>query len=85
MTDKPITYAVVGGPPDNWLGLRVFDIDTGLEIDEVIECNTVEGWLVRYKPGEDGLIYTVGEGDDAEAASERLEGRFLIVPPKKGK
>lgn len=84
MTDKPITYAKVDGPPDNWRGIRIFDLDTGLEVSRVEECNTVEGWLIRAKLNEDGQIYTVGEGDDAEIARERVEGRFLIVPPKRG-
>jgi hypothetical protein len=80
---KLLDYALTGGPPDNWQGVRVFDLDTGLEVRDVVECNAVEGWLIRAKLNEEGEIYTVGEGDDAEVAQERIDGRFILVPPTK--
>lgn len=41
-------YAKVGGPPDEWWGIHVFDLDTGEEILGVIEINCEEGFLVRH-------------------------------------
>jgi hypothetical protein len=73
-----ITYAKAGGPPDNWWGLRVFDLDTGQEVLDVEECNTDEGWLIRHKRDGKGNFY-VDPGTD-KIASERVEGRFEIRP-----
>lgn len=74
MTD--LTYAVVGGPPVDWHGLRVFDAD-GNEIENVVEVNAAEGWLIRCKVDENGNVYA--EGD--EVARERITGAFTIKRP----
>lgn len=74
---EPLTYAVVGGPPDDWNGLLVFDLDSGEEVREVIEVDTSEGWLVRLKRDENGQFFIDPDAPD-EAAKERLEGRFEI-------
>jgi len=73
-----ITYAKVGGPPDNWWELRVLDLDTGKFITEVIEVNTAEGWLVRYKTDENGQPIISG----LNWARERVEGNFEIRAPE---
>lgn len=78
---EQITYAKVGGPPDDWCGLRVFDRDSGAEVLDVLEANAAEGWLIRLARDEAGEFYAVGQGGDAEAAVERLEGRFEIRRP----
>lgn len=72
-----VVYAKSGGPPDNWHGIRVFDAE-GNEFTDVHEVHAGEGWLVRARRNEAGEIYA--EGD--EIAMERIEGHFVIVPPK---
>lgn len=76
--DAGITYAKAGGPPDNWLYLRVEDVDTGLIIPEVIEVNTAEGWAIRYKR----VNYALVLGPDGPE-TERITGNFRLVhlPP----
>lgn len=77
LDEKPtaeISYAKVHGPPADWRGLCVFDADTGEEIQDVIEVDASNGWLVRYKMGDDGHAFI--EGD--EVAKETLTGRFRI-------
>jgi hypothetical protein len=77
---EPITYANAGGPPANWHGLRIFDLESGQEVTQVVEVNTVEGWLIRYKLNEEGRLYLDPENPE-QAARERLTGRFEIRPP----
>lgn len=69
MSDE-ITYAMVGGPPDNWKGITIIDLDTGLEACDVIEVDAGDGWLIRAARDGRGLIY----------AEEKLNGRFEIRP-----
>jgi len=76
----PITYAKAGGPPDDWHGLRVFDLDTGAEIERVEEVNAAEGWLIRANLDERGYVYPDPEKPD-EIARERIKGRFEIRRP----
>ncbi|MBY8826096.1 hypothetical protein [Sphingomonas colocasiae] len=71
MTD--VTYACVGGPPDNWFNLLIVDAD-GVEIRDVVEVNAAEGWLVRCLRDANGRPIP---GDDGYA-TERLEGQFRI-------
>lgn len=77
---QPITYAVVDGPPDDWRGLKIFDLDTGEEVDHVIEVNATEGWLIRYRKDERGYIFPDPDQPE-EAARERITGRFQIRRP----
>lgn len=74
-----ITYAKAGGPPDDWCGLKVFDLDTGEEVTEVDEVNAAEGWLVRAKTDENGNIFLDETG--LEIGRERLSGHFEIRRP----
>lgn len=74
---KTILYAVVGGPPSDWHGLRVFGAD-GVQIKDVVEVNASEGWLVRFKRASNGSFFLDDQGD---AARERIEGRFTIRRP----
>ncbi|NFV79997.1 hypothetical protein [Magnetospirillum aberrantis] len=74
-----ITYARVDGPPVNWRGCRVFDCDTGAEVKDVLEVNAAEGWLIRYVRDAGGQFVMTPDGQDI--LSERIEGRFRIVPP----
>lgn len=67
-----LTYAKVGGPPDDWCGLRVLN-EQGEEIDRVVEVNAAEGWLVRHKV-KGGCLVVEGE----HVATERIEGQFTI-------
>jgi len=72
MSDYSVPYAKVGGPPDNWQDLQVFDKDTGIAINHVIECNAVQGWAKRYLPQE----YQICGPDDL--ISETIFGNFII-------
>lgn len=71
-----ITYARVGGPPDCWRGLRVFNRATGLEVVEVVEVDTVEGYLIRNKRDLRGALVINAAGDAVE--QERITGDFEI-------
>lgn len=74
----PITYAKAGGPPDDWQGLRVLDLETGDEVDRVEEVNAAEGWLIRAKLNAEGMVYSDPDRPD-EIARERLTGRFALI------
>jgi len=74
-----ITYAKVNGPPDDWYGLRIFDLNSGAEVGEVIEVNTAEGWLVCYAPDDDGVLRV--DQATGTAKTKRIEGRFEIRRP----
>lgn len=73
----PLTYAKIDGPPADWHGLRIFDLDTGEEIQAVLEVDTVGGWLKRHALDPDG--HPVLDGDEIQV--ERIEGRFEIRRP----
>lgn len=72
--EPEITYAKVGGPPANWHGLEVVDLDTGEIVRDVIEVDAVNGWLMRIK-----IPYTIHEEG---VMTERVTGNFEI---RKGK
>ena len=68
-----ITYAKVGGPPDNWAALQVRDLDSG-DLVEAVEVNAAEGWaIVHEKP------LRIDRQTDT-LATTRVEGRFSIEP-----
>lgn len=75
-----ITFAKVGGPPADWMGLRVFDKATGQEINDVIEVDTVEGYVVRHRRDERGQVYEDPE-NPGTVATERVLGSFAIRRP----
>lgn len=75
-----ITFAKVDGPPADWRGLRVIDLDTGLELDGVVECDTVERYVIRNRKDERGLPYEDPE-KPGHVAMERITGRFEIRRP----
>ena len=72
---KPLRYAKVGGPPHDWLGLLVLDAVTGETVQEVVEVDCDEGWLIRLAKDADGKY--IHDGD--RVATERIGGQFLIV------
>lgn len=74
-----ITYAVVGGPPADWQGLKIIDLDTGDEVRDVVEVNTTAGWLIRAKRDASGSLMSHPQKDEVER--ERLTGRFEIRQP----
>jgi len=74
-----ITYAKVGGPPDCWSDLRIFDCLNGAEVKGVIEIDTEAGWLERFKRGLDGQLVRNADRDGYEV--ERIEGEFRIELP----
>lgn len=74
MSDDVILYAKAGGPPGDWWNCQVFDAGTGAEIANVIECDVVEGWAVRYRTDAAGRFLPAGGG----YATEKIEGCFEI-------
>ena len=69
-----ITYAKVGGPPDNWAALQVRDLDSGNLVDDAVEVNAAEGWaIVHEKPLR-------VDPETETLATIRVEGRFSIEP-----
>lgn len=77
---EALTYACVGGPPDDWHGLDIIDLDTGKGVFGVVEVNSAEGWLIRLKTDGAGKFFVDPEYPD-EVAKERVEGRFEIRQP----
>lgn len=76
-----ITYAKVDGPPEDWCGLRVIDLQTGSEVRDVIEASTLFtcGWVRKLALGADGEPY-LNEAKDA-IVEEVIYGRFEIRRP----
>ena len=76
---EPITYALAGccPAPFPYGKIKVFDLDTGQEVLDVKEVNTVEGWLESLKRGGDGRYYVDPENHE-QAATQRIEGRYEI-------
>lgn len=72
-----LTYAKVGGPPDDWNGLRIYKVKTGEEIKEVVEVNTAENWLRRLKTDSEGKPIA----KDGQLVVERIRGLFVIKRP----
>lgn len=70
-----ITYAKVGGPPDNWMHLRVRDLKTGELVNEVVQVNAAEGWLRRYKQVNGKPVL---DPASHSLVIERIRGRFAI-------
>ena len=73
MTDT-VTYSKVDGPPYDWFRFEIINVDTSEKVQNVIEVNAVEGWLIRYVTNELGLFFL----KDGEVARERIEGNFLL-------
>lgn len=59
-----LTYAKVGGPPDDWAKLQVRDRKTG-DLVEAVEVNTAQGWAIIRNP-------------DGSLPEGRTFGRFAI-------
>lgn len=75
-------YAKVGGPPDVWNRLLITDLETGEQVDNVVEVNADEGWVIVNAVDENGDFILVGEGDEQEVRQDRIEGRFEITERK---
>ena len=77
---EKLTYALAGMVPDPFPygQLKVIDLDTGQEVLDVKEVNTVEGWLVSYRRDGRGLVYPDPDCPD-QPAMQRIEGRFDII------
>lgn len=73
-----LTCAKAGGPPDDWFGLRIFDLSTGQEVLDVLEVNTAEGWVVRARRNAAGDVFA---DEGGQVATERLTGGFVIRLP----
>jgi len=68
-----LTFAKVDGPPDDWFGLRAFDLDTGLEVKGLVEVDTVAGYVL--------FRHVDANGTPTSRAVYRREGRFEIRRP----
>ncbi len=71
-----IGYASVGGPPIEWFRCRLFYVETGEEINDVIEVSAVDGWCLKYKRAADGKLI-VDDVNDC-VVTERVAGKFRI-------
>lgn len=72
-----VTLAVAGEFPFNWMNLRVRDLTTGREVQDVVAVDTRDGWVERYvKDGapKDGFYVH----RDGRAVTERTRGWFRI-------
>lgn len=74
---EQITYAKVGGPPDNWKGLKVFD-SAGEEVKDVVEVDVTKGFVRRASRGLDGRF----EVKNGEIQTEVVNGAFTIRLPE---
>ncbi|HEY3694206.1 hypothetical protein [Phenylobacterium sp.] len=72
----PLTYAKVGGPPEDWWGLRIVDLDTLRDIDAVVEVDAKAGWVRHYVRDADGTFRVTPKGD--ALLVKRTRGRFEI-------
>ncbi len=82
MADEPLTYAKAGGPPDNWRGITVIDLETDLPVCAVIEVDTLAGFVIKQAVGDDGQpIIDWNAPGGAAIVAERIEGRFEIRRP----
>jgi len=68
------TYACAGGPPDDWMDLKVWDVVEEAYVQDVVEVNTAEGWLIKHELGADGK--PIVEGDQLRKV--RVKGRFQL-------
>lgn len=71
-----ITYAKVGGPPDDWQHIEIIDKDTGNVVPEVIEVNTIERWAIVYTMIEDKVQE---HWFKEEPLTTKIMGNFEIV------
>lgn len=87
---EPITYAKVHGPPDNWYGLEIIDLETGLKVSNVVKVDTAAGWVERLTGNViyDEVDVTTAADEyrrfargSATLERERLRGRFEIRRP----
>lgn len=83
----PIIYARVGGPPDDWVGLEIIDLDADSPVSNVIEVDTRAGFVLRYVGDKDLQVChgsprcaLCGESEPgSHAKAERIEGRYRIM------
>jgi hypothetical protein len=82
MVDEPLTYAKAGGPPDNWRGITVIDLETEQPVEAVVEVDTLAGFVIKHAldAAGNGVIDWNAPGGPA-IILERIEGRFEIRRP----
>ena len=71
--DPTITYAKVGGPPADYLMVVVVDDVTNQVVENAVEVNTKEGWVVVSVPN---IIKSNGNKD--KFVLEKRFGEFII-------
>lgn len=71
--DVPTYASALTQTPPNYTNLRVLD-SQGEEVRGVVEINTEEGWLIRYKNFPEAFLDASGEWP-----TERIEGDFRLV------
>ena len=70
-----ITYARAGEFPEDWHELEVIDLSSGLLMQDVVEVDTVMGWVLRYaRDPRTGRYIVVTD----EILREVVRGRFQI-------
>jgi hypothetical protein len=50
----------------------------GTEVQDVIECDTTEGWVIRTMRNDDGYLCLVGD----DVATEKVFGTVTVKEPK---
>ena len=70
-----ITFAKVGGPPDDWADLRVIDLATDGEfIGSAIEVDTKAGYVIALRVDADGNPITEG----GIKQTVKIHGRYKL-------
>jgi hypothetical protein len=73
MTAASITFAKVGGPPNDWRNLQIFDGDE--KVADCIEVNTVAGYALVHARDAQARFELDGE----KLAVRRLESKSLRI------
>jgi hypothetical protein len=76
---RPLTY-FKAGITDDWKHVIVFDLNDGDIVTQVIEANSIEGWLLRCVTDEKGRV--VRDPVTGIRQFELVRGRFAILRPR---
>lgn len=70
-----ITFAKVGGPPDDWANLRIIDLATNEEfIGSAIEIDTKAGYVIAYRMDANGNPMH----ERGKALTVKINGRYRL-------
>ncbi len=70
-----LTFAKVGGPPEDWKDLRIIDLSTGQDfVGSAIEIDTRAGYVITCKVDENGNPIEV----DGVKQTVKIHGRYKL-------